>query len=61
MDAKSARERVLRAVGGVEAILDGENDSSLDKAFMALGKALMGYIIVTGGDPEKVLPQESVR
>ena len=60
MDAKSARERVLRAVGNVEAALDGEGNSSLDRAFMALGKALMGYIVFSGGDPEKVLAQAEV-
>ena len=57
MDAKSARERVLRAVENVEAALNEGGNSSLDKAFMALGKALMGYIVFTGGDPEKVLAQ----
>lgn len=60
MDAKSARERVLRAIGSVEAALDGEGNSSLDRAFMALGKAFMGYIVFSGGDPEKVLAQEEV-
>lgn len=60
MDAKSARERVLRAVGNMERALDGEGDSSLDRAFMALGKALMGYIVFSGGDPEKVLAEVEV-
>lgn len=40
--------------------MGGGGNSSLDRAFMALGKALMGYIIVTGGDPEKVLAQVEV-
>lgn len=57
MDAKSARERVLRAVGNVETALNEEGNSSLDKAFMALGKAFMGYIVFSGGNPEKILAQ----
>lgn len=60
MNAKSARERVIRAVERVMQAMEEGKDSSIDKAFMALGKALIAFIVITGGDPEKVLVDDSI-